>query len=305
MSRMTRAASFLFEPQAFKNDHAVRVMDPASIGGYVMLLCELWEQPEPGVVPDDDRLLASLARMAPETWTLARPQIARAFDTTSRPGFWIQKRMVTTHAEQTAWFAAQSEHGRKGGEASAQARSTKPKSKPRGSRKRASSPLVSVMGSVSGSDSKSESEKIPADAGDLPAREDPAPNPALLDGLINGLASKMSAAPTRARAPLMAKVKGHVESLPEPDQRRLYQFAGWLEKTGTRDDECILRVVADAIGRNGSVENLFRYYAPNGPARTTIEGHYRADLQDRESKRWKAEEWAWVRAFKTRQETTA
>jgi hypothetical protein len=74
----------------------------------VALFCQLWEQPEPGVVPDDDRLLASLARMAPETWTLARPQIARAFDTTSSPGFWLQKGLIETAIAQDAFVMQQS-----------------------------------------------------------------------------------------------------------------------------------------------------------------------------------------------------
>jgi len=292
---MTRANAFLFEPQAFKNDHAVRVMDPASVGGYVMLLCELWEQPEPGVVPDDDRLLASLARMTPETWTQARSQIARAFDTTSRPGFWIQKRMVATHEEQTAWVKAQVERGRLGGQASAKARSTEPQA----SVQRASSPSVSVRGSVSGS--TSESEKIAAPAADRPASNG---NPGSLDPLVAGLASRLSMHPSRARAPLMAKVKAAVEALPPAEQARWFKFAGWLAKD-VRDDECVLRIVDDAMSRNGEVTNLFGYYAVNGPARTTIEGHYRADQQDHESKRWKADEWEWVRAFKARQEDRA
>jgi hypothetical protein len=113
MSRRTRARSFLFEPLRFINDEAVRMMEPVALGGYAALFCQLWEQPEPGVVPDDDRLLASLARMAPETWTLARSQIARAFDTTSRPGFWLQSGMIQTAAAQDRFVASQSRAGKR------------------------------------------------------------------------------------------------------------------------------------------------------------------------------------------------
>jgi len=275
-------------------------MEPAALGGYAALFCQLWEQPDPGVVPDDDRLLSSLSRMDRTEWDRVRPQIARAFDTTSRPGFWLQKGLVETARAQDRFKRAQSERGKQGANArwpntgDGASIANEPPCKRDG---------PSVLGSrFSGSGSTSESEKIAAPAAD---RSPPTNgNPATLDPLIGSLASALSMRPNRARAPLMAKVKSQVEALPPDEKAKWFKFAGWLAKD-IRDDECVLRVVADAMERNGTVGNLFSYYAVNGPARTTIEGHYRADQQDHESKRWKAEEWDWVRAFKARQEANS
>src|SRR5204863_9901623 len=92
-----------------------------------------------------------------------------------------------------------------------------------------------------------------------------------------------------------------VESL-EPEQRnRLHALAGWFAKTGVDDDECILRLLADAVHRLSGIRDLHAYYSRNGPARTTIEGHYRADTQDHDSKRRKAGDWEWLRRFKAQQ----
>lgn len=127
MARRERARSFLFEPGRFINDDAVRLMDPEALGGYAAIFCQLWEQPDPGMVPDSDRLLASLARMAPETWTRARSQIAGAFDTTSRPGFWLQRGMIQTAKAQDEFVARQSRYGK----AAAKSRWDKPEDAPR------------------------------------------------------------------------------------------------------------------------------------------------------------------------------
>lgn len=114
MSRKTRARSFLFEPARFVNDEAVRMMDPAALGGYASLFCHLWEQPEPGVVPADDRLLASLARMTPDEWRCHATAIARAFDTATRPGCWLQKGLIETAKAQDRFASQQSKRGKLG-----------------------------------------------------------------------------------------------------------------------------------------------------------------------------------------------
>jgi hypothetical protein len=117
MKRLERAHRFLFEPARFKNDPAVQKMVPAALGGYAILWCEGWDQVEPGVFLDDDRILARLARLSPEEWVLYRPQIVEAFDTTSRPGFWIQKGTVATHEAQRERFRAKSASGKAGANA--------------------------------------------------------------------------------------------------------------------------------------------------------------------------------------------
>ena len=110
-----RAREFLFEPSRFKNDPAVMKMSLPARGAYAILFCEAWDMPEPGVMPDDDSLLAVLARTDPESWLEVRDEVATAFDTTSSPGLWIQRGTVATYEKQQQYFTEQAEHGRKGG----------------------------------------------------------------------------------------------------------------------------------------------------------------------------------------------
>jgi uncharacterized protein YdaU (DUF1376 family) len=121
MSLPKRCRSFLFEPQAFLNDPAVLRMNGMERGAYATLLFSLWDMPEPGVVEDNDHVLSALSRMNGE-WDACRVAVSLAFDTTSRPGYWIQKRLKRTHDEQTLYAKNQVESGRRGGKAKARNR---------------------------------------------------------------------------------------------------------------------------------------------------------------------------------------
>lgn len=92
--------SFQFYPHDFVADPAVRLMSPEARGGYIMLLCAAWWQPEPGVVPAEHA--RALSEIPPDRWPAVEVEIARAFDTTSRPGFWIQRRMISERKAQLA-----------------------------------------------------------------------------------------------------------------------------------------------------------------------------------------------------------
>lgn len=108
-----RARAFLFYPADYLNDPAVLRMGVLGRGAYGgALLPALWDQPEPGVVEDDDSLLALLAKCTPSEWRQVRDKVSLAFDTTSRPGFWIQRRMVAERIAQDRWFRAKSRLGK-------------------------------------------------------------------------------------------------------------------------------------------------------------------------------------------------
>lgn len=98
MAKDDQPIEFLFDPMRFVNDEAVRVMVPAELGAYAALFCNGWTQPEPGVIPENDRLLALLARCTPEEWAVVRPAVARCYDLEARPGFWVQRGTVATAA---------------------------------------------------------------------------------------------------------------------------------------------------------------------------------------------------------------
>lgn len=160
MARKERARSFLFEPGRFKNDEAVRMMSLEARGAYAILFCELWDQPEPGVIPDDARLLASLARATPEEWARHAVAIAAAFDTTSLPGYWVQKGLVETARAQDRYKRGQSLLGKRG----ANARWNKPEGGD-GMAHAAHSDRMAYSGSGSGSGSENlVSEHLLADA---------------------------------------------------------------------------------------------------------------------------------------------
>lgn len=118
------------EPSAYLNDPAVLNMGTLARGAYSTLLLALWDLPEPGVVPGTDEALRALSRTTPEEWAQVRDSVGLAFDTESRPGFWVQKRMRATHEEQdrklAKWSAnpsaSPSARGRLGGIAKARNR---------------------------------------------------------------------------------------------------------------------------------------------------------------------------------------
>jgi uncharacterized protein YdaU (DUF1376 family) len=120
--RNGRAREFLFEPARFKNDPAVMRMSVVGRGAYAILFCEGWDMAEPGVLPADDVLLAILARVDDETWVEIRDEVAAAYDTVTRPGFWVQRGTVETHRAQREWFEGRVEAGRMGGIASGKQR---------------------------------------------------------------------------------------------------------------------------------------------------------------------------------------
>lgn len=114
MAKDDQPLEFLFDPMRFLNDEQVRTMRPAELGAYTALFCNGWTQPEPGVLEDDDRLLALLARCTPEEWAAVRARVARCYDLNSRPGFWVQRGTVATAALRRSKLHQAREAGKKG-----------------------------------------------------------------------------------------------------------------------------------------------------------------------------------------------
>jgi len=106
--------SIEFDPKDYLSDPAVRAMSLEERGAYTTLLFQIWHQKEPGVVKDEDRSMAFLAWATPEEWARVKPAVMRAFDTESRPGWWVQKRMAKDSRRLTRAQAALRERGEKG-----------------------------------------------------------------------------------------------------------------------------------------------------------------------------------------------
>lgn len=86
-----RPPAFLFYPRDFLTDRVVASMTPEELGGYVPLLCHAWLSDKPGILPDDDALLARLSGLG-ERWKACRSAIRSAF--AQRGNELVQKRMV-------------------------------------------------------------------------------------------------------------------------------------------------------------------------------------------------------------------
>lgn len=86
-----RAPSFQFYPRDFVSSRAVSLMTPEERGGYMFLLCHAWDSDTPGILPDDDAVLAQLSGLG-KRWAKCRAAIARAFVVDG--GRWRQERMI-------------------------------------------------------------------------------------------------------------------------------------------------------------------------------------------------------------------
>ncbi len=158
-ARKDRMAKCLVDLSAYKYDPAILRMTLVEAGAFLRLLLALWWMPEPGVVEADQQLLQRLAETTPEEWASVREALSLAFDTESRPGFWVDPRMVASHEHQTRWRAKQSAYGRAGAKAKAE-RCLKGASRdPGGSLKDYPSGSGSGTGSGAGSGSGSGTEK--------------------------------------------------------------------------------------------------------------------------------------------------
>jgi uncharacterized protein YdaU (DUF1376 family) len=85
-------------------------------GMYLELLLFAWLDDEPGVLSADDETLAGILRIPVDEWACHSGPIGRAWDTVSRPGFWVQKRMVEEHARQVKFLERQRDLGARGAE---------------------------------------------------------------------------------------------------------------------------------------------------------------------------------------------
>jgi len=105
-SSKERPPSFQFYPHDYLADRAVACMTLEQRGAYVNLLCHAWDSDDPGVLPDDDELLAGLSGLGPR-WPDHRAAVMRAFAHNERGGnkVWVQKRMVIERTVQRVRYA--------------------------------------------------------------------------------------------------------------------------------------------------------------------------------------------------------
>lgn len=105
--------SFQFYPRDFVSSRAVASMTPEARGGYILLLCHAWLSPDPGVLPNDDEILAMLSQLGPR-WPECRTMVRRAFAERVRNGesVLVQDRMVAERAAQRRRYERAAEGAR-------------------------------------------------------------------------------------------------------------------------------------------------------------------------------------------------
>lgn len=121
MARLPRYSAFLLDVDRFFGDPVVIAMRPRARAYYMLLLAALWKAPEPGVIPDSDRVLEGLIQ-AGEDFAEIREEIRSAFDAESRPGHLVQHGVVRTHQQQTQRVDMLRTYGQLGGRAAARKR---------------------------------------------------------------------------------------------------------------------------------------------------------------------------------------
>jgi uncharacterized protein YdaU (DUF1376 family) len=89
---MTRPRYFAFYPADFAGDINVEAMTTLQVGAYILLLCKAWQADPPASLPNDDAVLARLARLTPAEWSEAKAGVLSPFvlGTDDR---WHQKRL--------------------------------------------------------------------------------------------------------------------------------------------------------------------------------------------------------------------
>ena len=111
-----RLPTMLFNVNDWLTSKSVVRMTYEQRGMYLELLLFAWLDDEPGVLSADDETLAGILRIPVDEWACHSGPIGRAWDTVSRPGFWVQKRMVEEHARQVKFLERQRDLGARGAE---------------------------------------------------------------------------------------------------------------------------------------------------------------------------------------------
>lgn len=100
MPRTERSQKFLIDPLAVTRDPTRRAMSAAARGAYDNLWLESWCEKEPGVLPDDDVILAGLAQLPMHEWLKVRAEVATGFACEDMRGHWICLAVTRTKSAQ-------------------------------------------------------------------------------------------------------------------------------------------------------------------------------------------------------------
>lgn len=109
-----RPPFFAFYPADFANDINVEAMCTRAVGAYILLLCKAWQSDPPGSLPNNDQILARLARLDAADWAEVSAGVLACFELRT-DGRWHQPRLRREYDKALAAMKAKKDAGRKGG----------------------------------------------------------------------------------------------------------------------------------------------------------------------------------------------
>lgn len=99
----------------FLGDNRVSAMTTEQVGAYFLLLLHAWQEQPPATLPNDDILLARLARLDADRWQACR-QVLSCFAVTRDGRRLEQKRLLAEYADAVRKRKLRSDAGKKGAE---------------------------------------------------------------------------------------------------------------------------------------------------------------------------------------------
>lgn len=111
-----RPPYFAFYPEDFAGDELVEAMSTTAVGAYILLLCKAWKSEPVGSLPDDDKVLAKLARVTPKVWEKIKHEVRSVFIVGLDKRLY-QKRLVSEHKKAMELIERKSRGGEKGASA--------------------------------------------------------------------------------------------------------------------------------------------------------------------------------------------
>jgi len=121
--------AFQFYPDDFIADKNVQAMTTLETGAYIRLMCFAWKEDQVGTLPEDDRLLAGLAKLSFASWIRVKDNVMRGFYMSKTDKRWHQKREEQEYEKQKRLREERKKAGHKGGQASVKQKASKRQAK--------------------------------------------------------------------------------------------------------------------------------------------------------------------------------
>lgn len=231
---MSRPSFFAFYPADFANDIHVEAMSTLQVGAYVLLLCKAWQSDPPASLPNDDQILARLARVDAVIWQEIKAGVLVPFRL-GTDGKLHSKRLRQEYEAAQKRMRIAKENGRKGGRPKSSGATGCDDEKPSGlaSGIPAGNPQANQRGNPTQSSASPISVSL-FPSGEGVGEEEKTPPPPAKPGGVVGDPPK----PSEAKAKKPKKAKVLAEAIPIPGALDTAEFREvWSEWLAARRDK--------------------------------------------------------------------